>query len=217
MADVQLTSSVPQLTRRGLLGGAVLAVAGLAVGAQVAQAADGEAEPSAESGVQYGFQVSSAHCVNCQRCVQACREVHDTPEDMPGRRKITTYESDYGMRRHVSTSCMHCEQPSCMQVCPARAISKRPDGIVVVDQGRCIGCKYCFEACPFSVPHYGVDGMDKCDYCVSVGVEPGQPTYCVQACIFDALHFGKMTELQERYGDMSLRVEGSTKPSMLVG
>ena len=120
------------------------AVATLALGAASAclvlgdgQVYADDAKPETLVGTQYGFLVEARRCVNCQNCVEACRKVNGTPD----RRRVTRYESDFGAEIYISTSCMHCEKPSCADVCPAGAINKRSDGIVVVDNSRCIGCK----------------------------------------------------------------------------
>ena len=91
---------------------------------------------------------------------------------------------------------MHCADPNCLRVCPAGAISKGEAGIVSVDPDRCIGCKYCFQACPYGVPKYNGVSMDKCDCCLGSGVAPGDTPHCVSACGFGALTYGAMEELQ---------------------
>ena len=164
---------------------------------------------------QYGFIVNTARCVNCGECVQACHTYNGLPEGTTGRRRITPYESSFGKRVYVSTSCMHCENPSCRDVCPAGAIEKRADGIVVVHQERCIGCKYCYQACPFGVPQYSTEGMDKCDCCLGAGVRPGEETWCAKACKFDALRFGLIDELLEACPEATV-VQAPTKPSLLM-
>lgn len=119
-----------------------------------------------------GFLVKPHNCLNCQACVEACRKFNKTPESRPARRHITKYEKD-GEALFVSTSCMHCEEPACASVCPAGAIKKAEDGVVYVDKDRCIGCKYCYQACPFGVPTYSSAAMDKCDCCTLGGTRPG--------------------------------------------
>ena len=165
------------IPRRTLLQGAAVlgatALAGGAVGAtrKAAFAEDGKAGAApqdaeaaiSQGGMQYGFLVRMSNCVNCQQCVEACRKANGTPEDVPARRAVTPYTTANGQKVYVSTSCMHCEDPACATVCPARAITKGEGGVVTVDHDRCIGCKYCYQACPFGVPHYTSAGMDKCD------------------------------------------------------
>ena len=174
------------------------------------------ADSAAIEDTQYGFIVNTARCVNCGECVQACHTYNGLPEGTTGRRRITPYESSFGKRVYVSTSCMHCENPSCRDVCPAGAIEKRADGIVVVHQERCIGCKYCYQACPFGVPQYSTEGMDKCDCCLGCGVPASEEPHCVQACMFDALKYGKLEDLERKSHGAAQRLEASTDPSFLL-
>lgn len=213
----EIASAAAPLSRRELIVG--LGVVGTVIVAGGVSAGVAEADEPAEvvrDDVRYGFLVDTDNCVNCKKCVEACRASHDTPEDMPARRKVTPYESSFGKTVYVSTSCMHCADPACATVCPARAIEKRADGIVTVNPDRCIGCKYCYQACPFQVPHYGKDGMDKCDCCLSVGIPAGDEPYCAQACMFDALHFGDVNELLKRNHYTAKQVEASTDPSLYL-
>jgi Fe-S-cluster-containing dehydrogenase component len=93
--------------------------------------------------------------------------------------------------------CMHCLEPDCVSACPVGAWSKRPDGPVVYDDARCIGCRYCMNACPFGVPHFDwdkgvLDGalIHKCTMCTQ-RLDAGQVPACVQTCPTDALAFGE--------------------------
>jgi Fe-S-cluster-containing dehydrogenase component len=96
--------------------------------------------------------------------------------------------------------CMHCENPTCAQVCPADAIKQTPDGVVQSSlKPRCIGCQNCVLACPFGVPKYDAapDQMSKCDMCydrTSVGKRP----MCATVCPSEALYFGTMEEWKSR-------------------
>ena len=175
---------------------------------------EGRAEGGRETGPyagRVGFLVKPHNCLNCQACVEACRKFNKTPESRPARRHITKYEKD-GEALFVSTSCMHCEEPACASVCPAGAIKKAEDGVVYVDKDRCIGCKYCYQACPFGVPTYSSAAMDKCDCCTLGGTRPGNAPRCAEACKFGALHFGTVDELLAQCPDATVG-EASTKPS----
>jgi anaerobic dimethyl sulfoxide reductase subunit B (iron-sulfur subunit) len=88
-----------------------------------------------------------------------------------------------------------------MDVCPASAISKRDDGLVVIDEDQCIGCRYCEWACPYGCPQFDDESknMTKCTGC-SDYVDSGLPPQCVAACPSRALDFGEIGELFERYG-----------------
>ena len=178
---------------------------------------EGRAEGGRETGPyagRVGFLVKPHNCLNCQACVEACRKFNKTPESRPARRHITKYEKD-GEALFVSTSCMHCEEPACASVCPAGAIKKAEDGVVYVDKERCIGCKYCYQACPFGVPTYSSAAMDKCDCCTLGGTRPGNAPRCAEACKFGALHFGTVDELLAQCPDAKV-VEASTKPSFYL-
>ena len=178
---------------------------------------EGRAEGGRETGPyagRVGFLVKPHNCLNCQACVEACRKFNKTPESRPARRHITKYEKD-GEALFVSTSCMHCEEPACASVCPAGAIKKAEDGVVYVDKDRCIGCKYCYQACPFGVPTYSSAAMDKCDCCNLGGTRPGNAPRCAEACKFGALHFGTVDELLAQCPDAKV-VEASTKPSFYL-
>ena len=178
---------------------------------------EGRAEGGRETGPyagRVGFLVKPHNCLNCQACVEACRKFNKTPESRPARRHITKYEKD-GEALFVSTSCMHCEEPACASVCPAGAIKKAEDGVVYVDKDRCIGCKYCDQACPFGVPTYSSAAMDKCDCCTLGGTRPGNAPRCAEACKFGALHFGTVDELLAQCPDAKV-VEASTKPSFYL-
>jgi anaerobic dimethyl sulfoxide reductase subunit B (iron-sulfur subunit) len=91
---------------------------------------------------------------------------------------------------------MHCATPACKEVCPTKAIYKRPeDGLVLVDSKLCIGCKMCLMACPFGVPQFGKDGkMQKCNFCVE-RLERGEQPACMNVCPTRALHAGSLDEL----------------------
>ncbi len=199
-----------------VIGGATLGAA-VVIGNKLFFPA-GEAVADAETGekTQYGFWCDTMHNNTFEECVTACREANGIAEDEPALCEVRQYLSKYGRYRHVFTSCMHCANPSCLAVCPAGAISKRNDGIVVVNQDRCIGCKYCNTACPFDVPQYNSKGMVKCDACISAGVAVGEAPACVKAVANGALHFGKIDDLVEESGKRAMQITASTGPSYLL-
>ena len=213
------------VTRRSVVGGA------LAVGASAltlgcldaprapAQAAEEPAEqPAADEAVkkaQFGFLLKVKNCVDCGECVKACRLWSRTPDGAEARRTVAPYITPAGREVFVSTSCMHCAQPSCERVCPAGAISKGACGIISVDKNVCIGCKYCYQACPYDVPRYSAEAMDKCDCCLDAGIAPGDTPYCVRACIFNALKYGPIEELKEQAPD-AVVVASINNPSCLI-
>ena len=145
---------------------------------------------------QYDFFLDPNRCIGCRACVQACSEC-DTHK---GHAMI---HLEYVDRAHstqtVPVVCMHCEVPTCAEVCPADAIKKGEDGIVrSALKARCVGCSNCVLACPFGVPkmHSDFDLMMKCDLCydrTSVGRRP----LCATVCPSGALFFGTAEEVRK--------------------
>ena len=129
----------------------------------------------------YEFYVDPSRCIGCQACVNACAEC-DTHRGVP------MIHVDYLDRRNsiatVPTVCMHCDDPTCAQVCPADAIKKGADGVVHSSlKPRCVACNNCVLACPFGVPRMLVaaEQMMKCDMCydrTSAGLRPMCATVC---------------------------------------
>lgn len=212
MENMENTKSI---TRQEFVAGAAVAGAAVALGSSVINVVTARAADDAET-KQMGFWVDTANCVDCGTCAHACDRANKTPEDVASRRKILECTTSAGKPVFVSVSCMHCSTPTCMEVCPAAAITKRNDGIVVVDQKRCIGCKYCHEACPFGVPHYTKDGMDKCDYCIGNGRYPEQGPACAEACPHDALHWGDIQDLLAQAGGRAKQMYAITGPSLIL-
>lgn len=101
----------------------------------------------------YGMVIDTRRCVGCRACVLACKAENKTP---PGVSYTVVFEEILENRPNdkpvfMTKPCFHCEYPPCTDVCPVSATYKREqDGIVVVDYDRCIGCRYCMTACPYS-------------------------------------------------------------------
>ena len=141
------------------------------------------------------FYIDASRCIGCQACVQACTEC-DTHK---GESMIHLETVD---RAHstqtVPVICMHCDSPTCAEVCPADAIKRTPDGVVQsARKPRCIACNNCVLACPFGVPKMQVEFelMMKCDMCYdrsSVGLKP----MCASVCPSQALFFGTREEIE---------------------
>jgi Fe-S-cluster-containing dehydrogenase component len=129
----------------------------------------------------YEFYVDPSRCIGCQACVAACAECET-------HRGTSMIHVDFLDRASsiatVPTVCMHCEDPTCAQVCPADAIKKGEDGVVQSSlKPRCIACSNCVLACPFGVPKMmtKLEQMMKCDMCydrTSLGKRPMCATVC---------------------------------------
>ena len=99
------------------------------------------------------FLCDAERCINCNACVTACNNEHDVPWGINRRHVITLKDGERG-EKSVSVACMHCTDAPCAAVCPVDCFYTTPDGIVLHDKDLCIGCGYCFYACPFGAPQF---------------------------------------------------------------
>jgi anaerobic dimethyl sulfoxide reductase subunit B (iron-sulfur subunit) len=181
---------------------------------------------------QKAFYFDASSCTGCKACQNACIDKNNLPLGVRWRRVF-----EYGggnwltldgvetpndvFMYHVSTACQHCSNPVCLEVCPAAAISKRPDGIVLIDDTKCIGCRYCQWACPYGAPQFNEEtkAMTKCNFCYDLQDQGLNPA-CVDACVMRCLHFGDLDELRQQYGDLDaiepLPTGTITKPSLVI-
>src|SRR5258705_354396 len=123
------------------------------------------------------FLCDSNRCIDCNGCVTACKNEHDAPWGITRGRVVTINDGRPG-ERSVSMACMHCTEAPCAAVCPVDCFYTTADAVVLHSKDLCIGCGYCFYACPFGAPQYPRAGnfgsrgkMDKCTYCAG-GPEP---------------------------------------------
>jgi formate dehydrogenase iron-sulfur subunit len=117
------------------------------------------------------FLCDAERCIECNGCVTACKQENDVPWGV-NRRRVVTINDGVPGERSISVACMHCSDAPCMAVCPVDCFYRTDDGVVLHDKDLCIGCGYCFYACPFGAPQFpqagafGVRGkMDKCTFC----------------------------------------------------
>ena len=144
---------------------------------------------------RYGIIVNVDRCAGCFACAVACKEENQVA---PGIfwEKIKRNEN---VRDNVINwfrmSCMHCDDPACMKVCPMKAIHKGPHGEVLVDQQKCIGCKMCMAACPYGARSYNPEAkvVEKCTLCHHLQEVGDQPA-CVKVCCAKARFFGDVDD-----------------------
>ncbi|MBI2918589.1 MAG: 4Fe-4S dicluster domain-containing protein [Chloroflexi bacterium] len=192
-----------------------------------------------------GMVIDLKRCIGCYSCVAACKAENGTPPGVFWGRVLEKEEGKFPAtkRTFLPVLCNHCQEPACLRVCPTGATSQRPDGIVLIDYKKCIGCRACMAACPYQTRYYlnsiqpyyplgftpfeerkyqkfqrGV--VTKCTFCperLDQGLEPA----CVQTCITGARYFGDLADpasqvsrlLRERYA-FRLLPEAGTEPSV---
>ena len=179
-----------------------------------------------------GFYFDQTMCTGCKACQIACKDKHDLPVGVNWRR-VAEYSGGDWMKQadgsytqntfayYVSMACNHCEDAVCQKVCPTTAMSRREDGTVYVDATKCVGCRYCEWACPYSAPQFNAETghMTKCDLCFDYR-ESGQAPACVDACPARALDWGPIDELRAKYGDQNafepLPDPSTTRPNLVI-
>jgi tetrathionate reductase subunit B len=156
---------------------------------------------------QLGWLIDLDKCTGCDSCTVACKAENNTrplaspmpfkngrgviPDHVSYRWVVKKETGEYPNPKleFITSACNHCEHPACLASCPTNAIFKRDDGIVLIDQDKCIGCKYCIHACPYGAPQFNsaTEKVEKCTFCVhrlDAGFEPA----CVTTCVGNALH-----------------------------
>lgn len=163
--------------------------------------------------------IDEAKCDGCGKCTEACQKMHFLPPDREWIRVFKMKDAEATAPYYMPKPCFHCDNPPCTKVCPVNATFKRQDGIVLVDNERCIGCRSCMAACPYSArsfnwshpsaeeiaavgdtpysPEIGVPRrvgtVEKCDFCPDM-VREGKMPACVTGCPMDAIYFGDQNE-----------------------
>ena len=163
---------------------------------------------------KYGIIVNAVKCVGCHACFAACKAENLTAPGVRWNHLERVEHMNEGIVDYFRVSCMHCEEPKCMAVCPAKAISKGPHGEVLVDGAKCIACHMCEAACPYHAPKFSdpekqsyfgakmplcaadpkpwttrpAGKAEHCTLCVHRTSEGGKPA-CVEACPTGALTF----------------------------
>ncbi|OGU56490.1 MAG: dimethylsulfoxide reductase, chain B [Ignavibacteria bacterium RBG_13_36_8] len=159
---------------------------------------------------QYAFYFDSNNCSGCKTCQVACKDKNNLPVGVLWRRIYEVNGGDWIRSENtlvpqlvaynISMSCNHCEDPICVKNCPTTALYKNKDGLVLIDENKCAGCRYCEWSCPYGSPQYDEEKgiMTKCDFCYDY-LKDGKSPACVDACPMRVLDFGEFKELQKKY------------------
>jgi Fe-S-cluster-containing dehydrogenase component len=125
------------------------------------------------------------NCMGCHACEVACKQEHGLGVG-PRLVRVIEKTSDF-----IPIYCRHCAKPPCKEACPVDAISRNEQGIVLIDNELCIGCKDCIEACPFGAMQfeYNHEIAVKCDLCIERLVSRKRPA-CMSVCPTGCIDFG---------------------------
>jgi formate dehydrogenase iron-sulfur subunit len=180
---------------------------------------------------QYGKLVDTIRCIGCKRCMSACKRwnglkvergemITDRFTELSGNNFVVVnlrtdaHNTEHQVYHHWS--CQHCDKPACAGACPVRAITKLPGGHVVINEKKCIGCRYCYQSCPWKVPQFDFKKRvtRKCTLCYDKFPANYVKPACVAACPVRALIFDyKDVVLKEA----ERRIERRKIPSYIMG
>ncbi|MGI9301140.1 MAG: sulfate reduction electron transfer complex DsrMKJOP subunit DsrO [Gammaproteobacteria bacterium] len=219
-------------SRREFLGkgAAAAGLFALAPGVRLIDLALAKPDDDPASGeTRWGMLIDATQCTEgCDACVTACNNEHglagfDRPQtDAQWIRKLTLRDRQTGKVTSLPMLCQHCEDPPCVDVCPTGASFKRDDGIVLVNQHTCIGCRYCMMACPYKarsfvhetlgdqLPHAprGKGVVESCTFCVH-RVDRDRTPACAESCEAEghsAMLFGDLNDPDSEISKRAQRV-----------
>ncbi|HDH34028.1 MAG TPA: 4Fe-4S dicluster domain-containing protein [Nitrospirae bacterium] len=193
--------------------------------------------PKPVANAKFGMVIDLGKCIGCRRCMYACKLENNVPDtisppyimvfeteaatgaighysspEMMGKGSTLFYTKLRKDKWYMPVQCNHCDDAPCVQVCPTGASYKDPDGLVIIDYDKCIGCRYCMTACPYGArrfnwwePHVPKDRInplvplrrhgvvEKCTFCVH-RTRRGKFTRCVEVCPNKARTFGNFND-----------------------
>lgn len=169
-----------------------------------------------------------SRCRNARKCIDACDHHHKLTPDRPFIKVLKMQDNESSSPYWMPKKCFQCDNPPCVKVCPVGATYKRSDNIVLIDNERCIGCRFCMSACPYSarVFNWGdpassetddhstyspetsipskVGTVEKCDFCPDM-LRQNKLPHCITACPNGALYFGDKVADSVTNGDETVR------------
>ena len=178
-------------------------------------------------GRKFVMVIDLARCKNARKCVEKCQSAHKLDYYQEFMKVQLIQNNEESDPYWFPKPCFHCDEPPCVTVCPTGATFKRDDGIVLVDNERCIGCKFCVTSCPYSArqfnwghkakfddeshpysPETGIPASEgtimKCDFCPDM-IRQGKLPHCAQACPMGVIYFGDKNEDIVTNGEETVR------------
>ena len=181
---------------------------------------------------RYGKLVDTIRCIGCKRCMSACKRwnklkvereelLTDRNTDLSGNNFVVVNlrvdNKNRAQRTYVHWTCQHCAKPACVGACPVKAIRKLARGPVVINESKCIGCRYCYQSCPYKVPRFDFEKRvsRKCTLCYDrIPLLNYMKPACVAACPVGALHFDLKEDI---ILEAKKRVDRRRQPSYILG
>ncbi len=180
------------------------------------------------AGKSFVMVIDLSRCKNLKKCQEACNHCHHVQDGQNWIKIHSMKDAEHTAPYWQPTTCMHCDEPPCVKVCPVDATFKRQDGIVLIDSDRCIGCRFCMASCPYSTRVFNWDKpvlpehiahmeynaetslpqkkgtVGKCDFCPDMS-RKGLLPHCVTACPNGVFMFGDMNEDSVSNGSETFR------------
>jgi molybdopterin-containing oxidoreductase family iron-sulfur binding subunit len=210
--------SIPRRRFLELVGLGTAGAAGAGVAAAKVASSRTERDPGAAAGKRWAMVIDQRKCLTrsgCDVCLKACAQGHNVPAMADPRHAVkwvwkerhadvfpqlvSAYTPAEVQERPTVVLCNHCDNPPCVRVCPTQATFRRDDGIVMMDEHRCIGCRYCMVGCPYGARSFNFEDprphvaqpvdyptrtrgvVEKCTFC-SERLAEGKRPLCVEAC-----------------------------------
>jgi molybdopterin-containing oxidoreductase family iron-sulfur binding subunit len=178
-------------------------------------------------GKKWVMVVDLGKCKNAKKCVEACDKHHNLTPDRPYIKVLEMKDNDKSSPYWMPKKCFQCDNPPCVKVCPVGATYKRTDGIVLIDNERCIGCRFCMAACPYSARIFNwgdppgenqkdpyspetsvpskIGTVGKCDFCPDM-LRKNELPHCITKCPNGVIYFGNELDDSVTNGDETVRL-----------